>query len=99
MPDTGEPFRGREHILAVAFAGNLVIAPMHLDRLLVVSLDCRDPHPNVGIASRGIPTLDLVSQWVAIGGEADVLASGLRLAEIERVPVKTDQQREVFFQG
>ena len=52
MPDTGESFRGQEHLLAVAFAGNFFLAPMHLDRLLIITLDGRDPHPDVGIASQ-----------------------------------------------
>ena len=62
MPDTGESSCGQEHSLAGALAGNLIIAPMHLDRLLVIALDGRDPYPDIGIASRCIPTFDLVRQ-------------------------------------
>ena len=55
--------------------------------LLIIALDGRDPHPAVGLASLCIPTFDLVGQWLAIDGKADVLAPGLRLAEVEIVLV------------
>ena len=61
----------------------LCLAPMHPDCLLILTFDGRDPHPDVGLSSLGIPTFDLVSQWLALGGKADVLAPRLRLAEIE----------------
>ena len=77
---------------------NLGIAPMHFDRLLFIALDGRDPHPDVGMAARGVPTFDLVRQQFAIGGEADVLALGLRMAEIEKLPVQPNPQRKVFLQ-
>ena len=99
MPDCGKSFRGPEHLFAVALAGDFCIAPMHPDRLLILTLDGRDPYPDLGLASLCIPTLDLVGQWLAIGGEADVLAPGLSLAEIEIVLVQPNQLRDVFIDG
>jgi len=61
------------------------MAPMHPDRLLIISLDRGNPHPDRGMASRGIPVFDLVCQRLAIGREANVLAPGFRLAEIKKV--------------
>ncbi len=69
---------------------------MHLDGLLILAPDDRNPHPNIGFASLRIPTLDLKIQWLALGRETDVLSPGLRLAEIEIVLVQTNQYREVF---
>ena len=96
MPDRGKSFRGPEHLLTGALAGNFFIAPMHLDRLLIFSFDGRDPHPNIGLSSLCIPTFDLVGEWLALGGKADVLASVLWLGEIEILLVEPNQQREVF---
>ena len=85
MPDTGKPFCGLEHPFAITLAGSLIMAPMHPDRLLIISLDRGNPHPDRGMASRGIPVFDLVCQRLAIGREANVLAPGFRLAEIKKV--------------
>ena len=55
--------------------------------LLILSFNARDPYPHVGLASLCIPTFDLVGQWFALGGKADVLAPGFRLTEVEVVLV------------
>ena len=96
MPDRGKSLGGPEHLLAVTLGGNLFLAPMHLDGLLILAPDDRNPHPNIGFASLRIPTLDLKIQWLALGRETDVLPPGLRLAEIEIVLVQTNQYWEVF---
>ena len=83
MPDSGKSFRGSEDLLAITLTSDFFIAPMHLDLLLILSFNARDPYPNFGLSPLYIPAFDLVSQWLALGGKADILALGLRLAEIE----------------
>ena len=96
MPDPGKPFCGPEHALAIALAGSLIMAPMHPDRLLIIPLDRGNPHPDRGVAGRGIPIFDLVCQRLSLGGEADVIAPGLRLTEIEIVPMDSNKQWKVL---
>ena len=66
----------------------------HLPR---IASDVRNAHPDACSAEFRIPFLQLIGELDSVlTGEANVIAIGFDLAEVEPVLVQTDQHREVF---
>ena len=85
---------------AAGLAAGGWIAPIHDELLVRVAPDTGQQHPDGGRLLDGIPLLDLVGQPRAGGGgEPDVCAGALRLAEVEGSGVEPQQYGEVGLQG
>jgi hypothetical protein len=67
---------------------------VELDLLAVIPADRGDSNPNHCETSFGIPRIDFVREGLARfrKGESQIVSIALALAEIERVPIKSNAQ-------
>ena len=63
MPHTSKAIINSEDAFTIAFTGNVSIAPVHFNQLLLIAFDNRDTHPDVGGTLLRVPLFYLVGQW------------------------------------
>ena len=87
MPHTSKAIRNSEDAFTIAFTGNVSIAPVHFNQLLLIAFDNGDTHPDVGGTLLRVPLFDLVGQRCAAGRKANVTSLSSCLTEVEKITV------------